>query len=56
MYAVKANRYLTQAKKLKDCAEPVARMMAPAARHSILHLGCVLPFCARGPVGPASEG
>jgi len=28
-YAVKANRYLTQAKKLKDCAEPVARMMAP---------------------------
>ena len=28
-YAVKANRFLTQAKKLKDCAEPVARMMAP---------------------------
>jgi uncharacterized protein YecE (DUF72 family) len=27
-YAVKANRYLTQAKKLRDCAEPVARMFA----------------------------
>jgi uncharacterized protein YecE (DUF72 family) len=26
-YAVKANRYLTQAKKLKDCEEPLARMM-----------------------------
>ncbi len=28
-YAVKANRFLTQAKKLKDCAEPLARMMPP---------------------------
>ena len=28
-YAVKANRFLTQAKKLKDCAEPLARMMTP---------------------------
>jgi uncharacterized protein YecE (DUF72 family) len=28
-YAVKANRFLTQAKKLKDCAEPLARMLAP---------------------------
>jgi uncharacterized protein YecE (DUF72 family) len=28
-YAVKANRFLTQAKKLKDCAEPLHRMMAP---------------------------
>jgi uncharacterized protein YecE (DUF72 family) len=28
-YAVKANRYLTQAKKLKDCEEPLKRMMAP---------------------------
>lgn len=36
-YAVKANRYLTQAKKLKDCAEPVARMMAP-----VRHLGSTL--------------
>jgi uncharacterized protein YecE (DUF72 family) len=27
-YAVKANRFLTQAKKLKDCEEPIARMMA----------------------------
>ncbi|WP_420136422.1 DUF72 domain-containing protein [Sphingomonas sp.] len=36
-YAVKANRYLTQAKKLKDCAEPVARMMAP-----VRHLGSAL--------------
>ena len=28
-YAVKANRFLTQAKKLKDCAEPLERMMPP---------------------------
>src|SRR5205085_57040 len=28
-YAVKANRFLTQAKKLKDCAEPLQRMMVP---------------------------
>ena len=28
-YAVKANRFITQAKKLRDCEEPVARMMAP---------------------------
>jgi uncharacterized protein YecE (DUF72 family) len=27
-YAVKANRFLTQAKKLRDCAEPLERMMA----------------------------
>ena len=27
-YAVKANRFLTQAKKLLDCEEPLARMMA----------------------------
>ena len=27
-YAVKANRFLTQAKKLKDCEEPLARQMA----------------------------
>jgi len=27
-YAVKANRFLTQAKKLKDCKEPIARQMA----------------------------
>src|SRR3954453_20044793 len=26
-YAVKANRFLTQAKKLKDCEEPMERMM-----------------------------
>jgi uncharacterized protein YecE (DUF72 family) len=30
-YAVKANRYLTQAQKLLDCEEPVARMMASVA-------------------------
>ncbi len=30
-YAVKANRYLTQARKLKDCEEPMARMMASVA-------------------------
>ncbi|HEX6409136.1 MAG TPA: DUF72 domain-containing protein, partial [Sphingomicrobium sp.] len=28
-YAVKANRFLTQAKKLKDCEEPLERMMPP---------------------------
>jgi uncharacterized protein YecE (DUF72 family) len=28
-YAVKANRFLTQARKLKDCEEPLERMMAP---------------------------
>jgi uncharacterized protein YecE (DUF72 family) len=28
-YSVKANRFLTQAKKLKDCEEPLERMMAP---------------------------
>ncbi len=33
-YAVKANRYLTQAKKLKDCEEPIERMMA-----AVDHLG-----------------
>src|SRR3954469_4067063 len=36
-YAVKANRFLTQAKKLKDCEEPVARMIAP-----VRHLGDTL--------------
>ena len=36
-YAVKANRFLTQAKKLKDCEEPLARMMAP-----VRHLGDTL--------------
>lgn len=28
-YAVKANRFLTQAKKLLDCEEPLARMLTP---------------------------
>lgn len=28
-YAVKANRFLTQARKLKDCEEPLQRMMKP---------------------------
>jgi len=40
-YAVKANRYLTQAKKLKDCEEPVARMMEPV-RHLGETLGPIL--------------
>jgi len=31
-YAVKANRFLTQAKKLKECEEPLAWMMAPVRR------------------------
>lgn len=37
VYSVKANRFLTQAKKLKDCAEPVGRMMSP-----VRHLGGTL--------------
>jgi len=40
-YAVKANRFLTQAKKLKDCEEPVARMIAPT-RHLEGKLGPIL--------------
>ncbi len=40
-YAVKANRFITQAKKLIDCAEPVARMMAPT-RHFGEALGPIL--------------
>lgn len=40
-YAVKANRFLTQAKKLKDCAEPLTRMMAPF-RHLGDRLGPIL--------------
>lgn len=40
-YAVKANRFLTQAKKLKECEEPIARMMAPF-RHLEHTLGPVL--------------
>ena len=40
-YAVKANRFLTQAKKLKDCEEPLARML-PAMRELGQALGPVL--------------
>jgi uncharacterized protein YecE (DUF72 family) len=40
-YAVKANRFLTQAKKLKDCDEPLARMMPPF-RHLGETLGPIL--------------
>jgi uncharacterized protein YecE (DUF72 family) len=40
-YAVKANRFLTQAKKLKDCEEPLERMMIPF-RHLEPKLGPVL--------------
>jgi uncharacterized protein YecE (DUF72 family) len=40
-YAVKANRFLTQAKKLKDCEEPLQRMMTPF-RHLQSTLGAVL--------------
>ncbi|WP_243444805.1 DUF72 domain-containing protein [Sphingosinicella humi] len=40
-YAVKANRFLTQAKKLKDCAEPLERMMTPF-RHLGDRLGPIL--------------
>lgn len=41
LYAVKANRFITQAKKLKDCEEPIARMMAPT-RHLGRALGPIL--------------
>ena len=40
-YAVKANRFLTQAKKLKDCEEPLGRMMPPF-RHLGDRLGPIL--------------
>jgi uncharacterized protein YecE (DUF72 family) len=40
-YAVKANRFLTQAKKLKDCAEPLERMLVPT-RHLGDRLGPIL--------------
>ena len=40
-YAVKANRFLTQAKKLKDCAEPLERFLTPA-RHLGATLGPIL--------------
>jgi uncharacterized protein YecE (DUF72 family) len=40
-YAVKANRFITQAKKLKDCAEPIARMITPT-RHLEATLGPIL--------------
>jgi uncharacterized protein YecE (DUF72 family) len=40
-YAVKANRFLTQAKKLHDCAEPLKRMLT-AMRHLKPHLGPIL--------------
>ncbi|MBO9623064.1 MAG: DUF72 domain-containing protein [Sphingomonas sp.] len=40
-YAVKANRFLTQAKKLKDCEEPLQRMMPPF-RHLGETLGPIL--------------
>jgi len=41
VYAVKANRFLTQAKKLKDCEEPLERMMTPF-RHLQSALGPIL--------------
>lgn len=40
-YAVKANRFLTQAKKLKQCEEPLERMMS-AVRHLGDRLGPIL--------------
>lgn len=40
-YAVKANRFITQAKKLKECEEPLARMIAPT-RHLAPALGPIL--------------
>jgi uncharacterized protein YecE (DUF72 family) len=40
-YAVKANRFITQAKKLLDCEEPLERMMS-AMRHLGERLGPIL--------------
>jgi uncharacterized protein YecE (DUF72 family) len=40
-YAVKANRFITQAKKLKDCTDPLERMMSPF-RHLGETMGPVL--------------
>ncbi|WP_423603944.1 DUF72 domain-containing protein [Sphingomonas sp. MS122] len=40
-YAVKANRYITQAKKLNDCAEPLERMITPV-QHLAPALGPIL--------------
>jgi uncharacterized protein YecE (DUF72 family) len=40
-YAVKANRFITQAKKLKDCEEPLERFLTPT-RHLQHHLGPIL--------------
>jgi uncharacterized protein YecE (DUF72 family) len=40
-YAVKANRYITQAKKLLNCEEPLERMMS-AVRRLGDHLGPIL--------------
>jgi len=40
-YAIKANRFITQAKKLVDCEEPMERMMA-ATRHLGDRLGPML--------------
>lgn len=41
IYAVKANRFITKAKKLKDCEESLSRMMVPT-RHLGPALGPVL--------------
>src|SRR3546814_19947988 len=38
-YAVKANRFITQAKQRKDCPEPLARMIAPPRPRSPDPLG-----------------
>lgn len=40
-YAVKANRFVTQAKKLQDCEQPLARMLPPT-RHLQSRLGPIL--------------
>ncbi|MFL6767145.1 MAG: DUF72 domain-containing protein [Sphingomicrobium sp.] len=40
-YAVKANRFITQAKKLKDCEEPLDRFLGPT-RQLGEHLGPIL--------------
>ena len=40
-YAVKANRFITQAKKLKDCEQPLDRMIVPT-RHLGETLGPIL--------------
>lgn len=50
LYAVKANRYITHLKRLKDAAEPVARFLGRARR---LGTGSPATWCTSGSTGVA---